>query len=149
MSGIPDGARVLLDTMIFVYVLERHPDFERPCLQLFRHMEEGRLKGVASVLVFTEILHPYFARGGSETKARRLLNVIRSFPNLEIMPVTSRIAVEAARLRAWHGLRTPDALHAATAVISNAQGIVTNDRGLMRMSDTGLKVWRPADLPRA
>ena len=33
----------------------------------------------------------------------------------------------AARLRAEHGLRTPDALQAATAISSSATALVTND----------------------
>jgi predicted nucleic acid-binding protein len=37
------------------------------------------------------------------------------------------IADMAARIRAMHGLRTPDALQAATAVRSHVTGLVTND----------------------
>ncbi len=39
----------------------------------------------------------------------------------------------AARMRALYGLKTPDALQAATAVRSGATAFITNDAGLKRM----------------
>ncbi|MBI5283257.1 MAG: PIN domain-containing protein [Candidatus Solibacter usitatus] len=41
--------------------------------------------------------------------------------------------MEAARLRAVHRLRTPDALQAATAIRSGATGIVSNDAAFARL----------------
>ena len=38
-----------------------------------------------------------------------------------------KVADIAAHLRAKHGLRTPDALQAATAVRAHATGLVAND----------------------
>ena len=49
------------------------------------------------------------------------------FPNLHWVAPNLEIADLAARLRARHRLRTPDALHAATAVHVRATGLITND----------------------
>ena len=42
-------------------------------------------------------------------------------------------ATPAAALRAEHGLRTPDAIHVATAIKSGASAIVTNDASWRRL----------------
>jgi predicted nucleic acid-binding protein len=47
-------------------------------------------------------------------------------PRLEIADI-------AARLRALHRLRTPDALHAATAVYAQVTGLITNDSVFQRV----------------
>lgn len=41
----------------------------------------------------------------------------------------------AARLRAKHGIRTPDAIHVATALATGATEFLTNDRGLSRVTE--------------
>ena len=50
------------------------------------------------------------------------------------------IADTAARLRAEHGLRTPDALQAATAIRRGATAFLTNDAGLVRVSEVEVAV---------
>jgi len=57
--------------------------------------------------------------------------------------VTYDIAREAARIRALAGLRTPDALIIATAVVTTADILVTNDRSWRTDAETvapGLRV---------
>jgi predicted nucleic acid-binding protein len=54
--------------------------------------------------------------------------------------------VEASRLRALYGLRTPDAIHAATALRSSADGILSNDKRLSRLTAEGLQLWLFDDL---
>ncbi len=44
--------------------------------------------------------------------------LFRNFPHLSVLPVTDEIAERAAFLRAHYGLKTPDALQLATALIS-------------------------------
>lgn len=49
--------------------------------------------------------------------------------NMRLIPITQPILREAARLRATTKLRTPDALHAATAQQTGCVLFVTNDAG--------------------
>ena len=64
-----------------------------------------------------------------------------NFRNLEVVNLTPEISMEAARLRADHGLRTPDALHGATAIVTGVSGIVTNDKRLKKLSREKLTIW--------
>jgi len=53
--------------------------------------------------------------------------LLSTFPNLEWIAPNLEISDLAAKFRALHRLRTPDALQAATAVHAGATGFVTND----------------------
>jgi len=53
--------------------------------------------------------------------------------NLDWVAPDLEIADLAARLRAAHRLKTPDALQAATAVQTRASGLITNDPAFERV----------------
>lgn len=48
-------------------------------------------------------------------------------PEVQVVPATRRLWEETARLRAATGLKTPDALHAATALQAEVALFITND----------------------
>jgi predicted nucleic acid-binding protein len=52
---------------------------------------------------------------------------LTTYPNLAWIAPNLEVADIAARIRAAHRLRTPDALQAATAVHAQVTGLVTND----------------------
>jgi predicted nucleic acid-binding protein len=58
-------------------------------------------------------------------KHRRVL--LDAFPNLELLPVTRDVVLEAAAVRARYRLRTPDALLLATGLLGGATAAATND----------------------
>jgi predicted nucleic acid-binding protein len=62
--------------------------------------------------------------------------------------VDRAIGEGAARLRARYGLRTPDAIHLATAVAARAEAFVTTDRRLARVRELEVRVLRPARASR-
>ena len=137
---IPNGNRVLLDTVVLIYFLEHEGLHQQQAAQVLNQIEQGANKGVVSSLILTELLVPLY-RAGDAAQARKLANLLRNFHNLEMVSVNDNIAMEAARLRAVHGLRTPDAIHAATALVYEADGIVSNDRQSSRVEREGISVW--------
>ncbi len=56
----------------------------------------------------------------------------------QIVPVDAELAMLAARLRAAHGLRLPDAIHAATAICAGCAALLTHDRNFSRLK--GLRI---------
>jgi predicted nucleic acid-binding protein len=56
------------------------------------------------------------------------------FPNLSLIDVTRQVARQAAQLRAALRLRPADALQAATALVTGATILITNDHDLARLS---------------
>jgi len=65
-------------------------------------------------------------------------------PEVEVVPATRRLWEETARLRAATGLKTPDALHAATALQAGCALFITNDADFRRVD--GLPVTILDDL---
>ena len=132
VSDIEDGVNIALDTVVFVYFLERHI-YHFPIIKnLFHRIEQGHINGLMSSLVYTELLVPAYRAGRSDL-AMRTFNYLGRFPNLTTISVSPPISREAARLRATYGLRTPDAIHAATALHQKADVILTNDKHFNRI----------------
>jgi len=64
----------------------------------------------------------------------------RWFEDVVVLPVTSNVFTEAARLRADHPtLKTPDAIHLATALYHRCNEFWTNDE---RLAKLGLGIVR-------
>lgn len=123
-----------MDTMCFVYRFEANPDFLDETRSLLELIESGECQGAVSVLAVTEALTVPLRQGLLEV-ALTYRSVFKSFPNLSILPIGVEEAQTAAELRARHGIRTPDALHVASAIHANADAFVTADRKLVRISE--------------
>jgi len=137
---IPKGSQVLLDTVSLIYFLEENERYSKRAEKIFSRIESGQLQGVMASLVFAELLVPLYRSGDSQAAAG-LSNRLRNFRNLEVIPLTTEISMEAARLRAKYGLRTPDAIHASTAISTQSSGILTNDKQLKVLTQEGLSIW--------
>lgn len=124
------GHRVIaLDTNCFIYYLEGKAWAEELRDAVFAPLERGEFRAVTSVLTIAEIL----VRPKSldrEDVCREYLLLLSSYPNLEVVPVSFDIAVRSAGIRAEHRVRTPDAVHLATAAVRGATLFLTNDLGL-------------------
>jgi predicted nucleic acid-binding protein len=62
-------------------------------------------------------------------------DILANAENFTIYPITSEIAESAARLRANYDIRTPDALQVATALASNSDIFLTNDKKLKKVAE--------------
>jgi len=118
--------RIAFDTSVFIYQLEEHPKYVRFTDQIFLWIEQSGNQAVTSTITMTEILvQPY--RELDKKRADAFSGLLSTYPKLEWIAATLEIADLAARIRAFHRLKTPDALLAATAVHSQATGLITND----------------------
>ncbi len=139
-NGLPREGLYSLDTVTLIYFLERHPNFYQKAKGLFQRIESGNLSAIFSSLVFAELLVPAFC-SGEKQRAEKLVHILTNFPNLKVVPLSTGMATTAARLRAGHGLRTPDAIHAATALESGANGLITNDKEFLKIGTDDFGVW--------
>lgn len=130
-----------IDTSPFIYHFEKHPSFSTLTLKLFEEVEKGRLKAVTSVLTLMEILVK-----PKQLNHRQAIQdykfTLRTFPNLSLKTIDENCAERAADLRATYGIRPPDALQIAVAVLSNATAFVTNDERLKRVRDVEIAVLK-------
>lgn len=97
-------------------------------------MEEGRVEGSTATLTLTEILvQPY--RLKKEDIVLKFYSLFTTYPHLKWMQLSLGISDLAAKLRAEHNLRTPDAIHMASALSEGATGFVCNDKGFRRVEE--------------
>lgn len=118
-----------IHTVCFIYYLEGGKWADALKENLFAPLEGGEFRAVVSTLLTTELLvRPKSL--GREDVCRKYIGLIYSFPNLEVVPFDLDIAVRCAEIRAKYRIRTPDAVHLATAAEKGARVFVTNDAGL-------------------
>ena len=139
INTLQNGYCYAIDTVAFIYFLEHHPQYFPTARSLFTKIERGEIKAVISTLVFAELLIPAYKTDDSKL-AEKIQRTLSNFPNLEIVPVSANIATTAAQLRSEHNLRTPDAIHAATAFAKKTNGIITNDKDFQRLSSTDFNI---------
>lgn len=118
--------RIALDTSVFIYHLESNPKYNGLTEQVFSSIERHRIGALTSTITMTELLvQPY--RVLDEKRIDEFYGLLTTFPNLDWIAPNLEIADLAARLRAAHNLRTPDALQVATALHEQATALITND----------------------
>ena len=132
---------IVLDTSIVVAYLDGSDQFGPLAAFLFDDfVAPGTHPATISAVTVTECLvRPFRAGPEAVTLASTFLG---HFPNLRVRAVDPEIATEAARIRALTGLRTPDALVLATAVVDAIGTVVTADAGWRRAASmlTGVRL---------
>lgn len=132
------GTRVAIDTNVLVYTVERIQPYMSALSPLWESAERGDVHVVVSALALTEVLVRPLQMGDAqmETAYRRLLLDSEA---LQLEPIDTRVLELAASLRAsYSSLKTPDAIHLATAMSCGCGCFLTNDRQLRHVS--GLEV---------
>ena len=129
------GVRQLgIDSAPLIYLVEKHPTYFDQVVFIMRHIHNGSIDGVASVLALTEVLvHPL--RTGNQTLAQDYENILLNSTGFRLVPVDTNVARQSADLRARYNLRTPDALHIATALEAGCEAFLTNDLALKRVTE--------------
>ena len=123
---------IALDTSIFIYQLEAIGRYFPLTDAIFAWLELPGSRAVTSTLTMTELLtQPY--RNSDQERVDRIFGMLSIYPNLDWIAPSLEIAALAARLRALHRLKTPDAVQAATAVHARATGLITNDAAFERV----------------
>lgn len=131
---LPGGGTVYLDSNSIIYTVERIEPYAE-LLDPLWHAAEARQFGlIGSVLVLLEALVKPLRAGDT-----LLLDVYRDLlldsAEYRLVSLDDDIAERAAQLRAQHGLQTPDAIHAATALQQKVGLFVTNDAAFARVAE--------------
>jgi predicted nucleic acid-binding protein len=129
---------VYLDANTLIYTVEKHPVYG-PLLQpLWLAAQAKTIEVVSSDLALMETLVLPLKNGDKtleQAYERALLGT-----ELRLLPITHAILREAARLRTTTRIKTPDALHAATAMNAGCVLFVTNDAGFRSVAGLPLVI---------
>ena len=82
---------------------------------------------MTSELTLIEVLVKPFRDGNSELQTV-YRQAIQSSGELSVVPISRDVLVEAAQLRANLNLKLADAIHAATALLTECSTFMTNDQ---------------------
>jgi predicted nucleic acid-binding protein len=129
MSERLRGKRVYFDTNIFIYLIEGNEKLVAQIDELKNTILEGECSIFASDLVFTEILPP-LVRSGNTKATNKLLAFLQDERAFHLVPLTRDVCIQAGVLRGQTGLKTPDAIHVASAMAENCDTFLTNDAGI-------------------
>jgi predicted nucleic acid-binding protein len=117
----PDEGLIYLDANCFIYSVEHIEPYGTLLEPVWRR---GGI--VTSEITRLEVLVKPFQAGdeGLAEVYRQLLNA----SEVECLPLSAAILKQAARLRAATGIKTPDAIHAASSLARNAVLFLSNDK---------------------
>jgi predicted nucleic acid-binding protein len=132
---LPTSGIAYLDANCFIYSIERIDPYQAILDALWRTVSVGQVKIVTSELTLLEVLVKPLKIGDAITAT-----ILQRTPDVQMMPITQPVLEEAANLRATLNLRTPDAIHAATALLNGCELFVTNDSGFHRISNLAVSV---------
>jgi predicted nucleic acid-binding protein len=123
---------VYVDANCVIYSVEKVPPYHTLLEPLWHTVAKGELIALSSELTVCETLvRPIRDRNRElETAFRRFLIGTREF---RLVPISLATLEHAARIRAETGLKTPDAIHAATALEVGAALLLTSDSALRRV----------------
>ena len=130
---LPTSGVLCIDANIVIYTVEKHPRYSSFLRPLWSSVAAGQVSIVVSELVLLETLvGPY--RAGR----KQLANDYETFftlQGIELIPISPSVLRESAAIRAnVSRLRSPDAIHAATAILHASANLLTNDLGFRNLA---------------
>ena len=123
-----------VETAPFIYFVERHARYTDLVHAIFDRADRGEIQIITSVITLLEVLVLPIEAGQRELQEQYRAMLLDTL-HVVAVPVSAVIAEQAAILRAAYRLRTPDALHIATALSLGCDAFVTNDHALKRVRE--------------
>jgi predicted nucleic acid-binding protein len=129
---------VYLDANCVIYFVEQNPTWWPVVSARLAALRGAGDELAVSDLPRTECLVGPFISGNPTTLAS--YQAFFSDPAIRVFPLTVAVCERAARIRATHRLKVPDALHLAAAIEHGCGRFLTNDIQLARCTDIPVEV---------
>jgi uncharacterized protein len=128
------GLKVYLDSCIVIYLVEKHPNFSLQIENSMNSLSEVEYF-VSSLTKMETMVMPL------RTNDLQLQNLYTLFFDAQtLLSITKEVYEKATQLRAdFPKLKTPDALHLATAIYNNCDEFWTNDDDLNKIAPSLVK----------
>lgn len=135
------GKIVCLDAAPIIYYVEKgYPVYKDLLDPFFSMVARGECSVITSVMSVLEALVLPIRKNDIE-----VLHTFHEFfyhSPLKTIAFNEQIAEEAARLRAFNNIKTPDAIQVATAISAGASAFLANDVQLASIPDIQILVLR-------
>lgn len=133
--ALPTSGSLYLDANGFIYSVERITPYYEMLDTLWQATGSGQVTVVTSELTLLEVLVKPLKAGNAALSAA-FDTILRHSPDVQMVPITQSVLQEAATL----SLKTPDALHAATALLHACSLFVTNDKSFRQVAHLPIMV---------
>ena len=118
---------IYLDSNIFIFpILTQDSGKSIACKEVLEKVVDGKLNAATSVLTWDEVVwatRKYLGAADSIEEGKKFME----FPNLKLLEANESTLIIANKLMEKNKLKPRDAIHAATAMISNSEGIISDD----------------------
>lgn len=138
---LPPSGSVYVDANSAIYAVEKIEPYHSFLSPLWPAAQAGRVTLVTSELTYLETLVKPLREENAALE--HLFRAFLTAQEMELIPATLAIWEQAARLRTL-GLKTPDALHAATGLAVGCALFLTNDDVFLRVPGLTVTVLKTA-----
>ena len=124
---LPNSNKIYIDTVVAIYSVEWNPNYYSLLEPLWLKFQAREIEIISSELMLMETLVLPLRNDDSflvDAYEQLLLSEA-----MQLIPINQSILRQAANLRATTSLKTPDAIHAATALSVGCDRFITNDKG--------------------
>jgi len=125
---------IYIDTNIFIYAIENHPEYGEDCKRILLEVEKGKLKVCASILVLVEIINVLTKmnkiiekRGRKPLDIRKNIDAILSLP-IVWFDLTFLVIKRASEYT--YPITGVDYVHIATMEINLVWEVISADKEL-------------------
>ena len=137
---LPAAGPIYLDAAAFIYSVERIEPYRTLLDPVWRQAQSGQLTVVSSELVVLETLVKPLRDGNRALEG--LFRLLFDSNEVRLVPATLSLWEQAAAIRATTRLKTPDSLHAASAIQAECNLFITNDSDFRRVPDLPVMVLK-------
>lgn len=131
--NLTNSGLVYIDTSIVIYSIEQVPDYFELLEPLWQKLIANEIAVFSSELILLEAL--VLPLRQSNTSLVNDYEQLLLNSNMDLISITQALLRKAAQLRARTRLKTPDAIHAATALSRNCTLFLTNDRAFKNIAN--------------
>ena len=130
-------SRVFWDTMLLIYLVEGHPDFQQRTEELLLRSQRRRDSLYTSHLALGELLTG--ANKSVDTEKARLIQQTLKDLGFTYLPFDSGAVEPFSRIRSRHRLRIADSIHLACAASAGIDLFLTGDKQLLKIDVPGIQ----------
>lgn len=138
LKKLISNKRLAIETSLYILALENNPEFPF-AIEFFQLLPRSNAEAYASVLAITEVMNKTYESKSLDRIPDRL-DFLTGNGLIDLVNVDRAIALKAAQLRAKYNLKTPDAIHLATAEERNCELFFTADKDFNKASSGNLKI---------
>jgi predicted nucleic acid-binding protein len=131
--------KVFLDTAPVIYYVEATPGYAFVAQEVFKLLGQGNFEAVVSPVTLAECLVMPIRLGQAQAQ-QDFIDILTNTNGISFVPITASVSQKAAIMRVRYGLKLPDALQVATALVAGCDAFLTNDAALQRVTELRILV---------